>query len=543
MFKYVLNAVIVLPLLISFPAFATFTSGYLSGEEINMEELYGAWQWENTIYIFDKDGLFYTVDDSPTSGNTWSILDDELVLSFLDSPLNPPHEEKFKFAAFRNDRLILEDIQGAQFLFTRPEQEIISLSGELFFLERIALPPEITVRIDITQNGGTKFVHSSLHTRNSEVPITFRAYYQENIIDVDSPLEISAIIYYKENAIFHTEEATVVDNTVQELAPIRLYRSEPEEVSIQELAPPLAYSFISEVSDVYYASQLYLEDEHLFFLVQQSISEDVEAEYISWGHWNQVDRGHSIELLMSGKDPLLGAITSENSLSFNTLPNIENISPVVLEQVHSGGEATRSFSIFGIAEKIDNNYYFQPCGLTNSYALIADEENMPMLETLFEENSATSIHMKAQFSRSEGFILQDLLHSDVETTCPQSDSSSSLTNTYWRLTSLRGNPPSDFADSELHLILRPTEESTTEGEGGGSDGCNSFFITWTEQENNALDIAFGGTTMRMCTPEIEAQASAYMQTLDAIDNYIIRGSVLKLRAGEESLATFEAVEL
>jgi heat shock protein HslJ len=112
-----------------------------------------------------------------------------------------------------------------------------------------------------------------------------------------------------------------------------------------------------------------------------------------------------------------------------------------------------------------------------------------------------------------------------------------ITETYWKLTELMGQPVTTTADmkKEMHLILK-TEGARVQGNGG----CNGFMGSYTLLEGNRLSFSqMAGTKMACSNMELENQ---FMEILSRVDNYAIKGKVLSLNKARMSpLARFEAV--
>jgi heat shock protein HslJ len=79
------------------------------------------------------------------------------------------------------------------------------------------------------------------------------------------------------------------------------------------------------------------------------------------------------------------------------------------------------------------------------------------------------------------------------------------------------------------------------GQAVGSDGCNNFFMTWTEEEGK-LTFTPGGATLRLC-PNGEAQALRMHRMLPSIDSWQIKDTTLELYSKGSVAAVFEAVDM
>ena len=107
-------------------------------------------------------------------------------------------------------------------------------------------------------------------------------------------------------------------------------------------------------------------------------------------------------------------------------------------------------------------------------------------------------------------------------TCEPSKPDVTLTNTYWRLVELDGDPAKVAeGQKEPHIRLQPEEGRVT-----GSGGCNNMMGGY---ELDGTKLTFGpmASTMMACSEGME-QEHAFGQALDAITGYLIIGETLQL---------------
>ncbi len=550
--KAIINFLLLLPLFVSIPACAVHSNSGFNSNNFKVDQIVGTWEHDDTIYIFNKNGELHSPNNISTSPDSWKMEGEVLTLSFLDSPISEKREEKWKILFLRSSSMSLENNEGERITFNkRKNSGIQTITGEFFFLERIALPSEIVLRVDIMQNN--EIVHSSLTTKIGNVPIPFDTYFFENDIKKNEELKISAVVYFQENVIFHTEQAQTIPNETSTLKPIRLIRSNPDEMLNEELNVPLSYSFYKEKDDEFVAAQLYLESNNLFFLIQQKGQKGIigsrinSSEELSWGHWNQTNRGYGIELLLENNDALLGSINPNHIITFDNLPTFNGYSPIHFKETELKGKTSREFKIIGEIRKVGNTFNFKPCGLDIDFPLENKNINITINQDI--KNFA---EIEAQYTRKNSqpaFILNSIISQKNTDMCTQNENLYSLENTYWRLLSLGTKEIMKNDNPEPHLILRIDENSNDEakkGEGSGSDGCNSFFLGWEngslKNNEDSLKFMLGGSTMRLCDEQTSKQVAEYMQALDKTENYSIKGSILELKQEDSVLATFEAVE-
>ena len=111
----------------------------------------------------------------------------------------------------------------------------------------------------------------------------------------------------------------------------------------------------------------------------------------------------------------------------------------------------------------------------------------------------------------------------------------SLTNTYWKLTSIDGAPyRHEGQQREPHLQLRDGDLTVS-----GQGGCNAFTGSY---ETYAESLRFGllAATQMACLDNMETEAR-FLAALDTVDRYAITGDHLDLYSGDEAILGFDAV--
>jgi heat shock protein HslJ len=109
-----------------------------------------------------------------------------------------------------------------------------------------------------------------------------------------------------------------------------------------------------------------------------------------------------------------------------------------------------------------------------------------------------------------------------------------LAGTAWVLTSLNGAPALEGATVTLQF--------GADGTASGTDGCNRYSITFTQDGVNLTFAQPGASTMMLC-PEpagVMEQAAAFAAALAATTNFSANESQLALLAGNQIVATFAA---
>lgn len=108
-----------------------------------------------------------------------------------------------------------------------------------------------------------------------------------------------------------------------------------------------------------------------------------------------------------------------------------------------------------------------------------------------------------------------------------------LGGTSWQLSSLNGQLP--VADTAVSL------QFGADGSVAGSDGCNRFATTYTQDGANlTIEQAAGISTMMACPEPVMEQATAYMAALGSVTSFTASDNQLSLKAGDQVVATFVA---
>lgn len=113
-----------------------------------------------------------------------------------------------------------------------------------------------------------------------------------------------------------------------------------------------------------------------------------------------------------------------------------------------------------------------------------------------------------------------------------------LTNTYWKLTEVNGQPASRGAgQEELHVVFTSAGNRVS-----GFSGCNRFSGTY-EEKNGRLDFGPMAATMMACGEGMD-QEQAFLKALEIVQGYIINGDNLSFyNAQEQLILRFKAVYL
>ena len=125
-----------------------------------------------------------------------------------------------------------------------------------------------------------------------------------------------------------------------------------------------------------------------------------------------------------------------------------------------------------------------------------------------------------------------------ENTSQETTPNATITETYWKLTTLEGQPVKmgKNQEREIHFILKKEDARIT-----GFAGCNTINGGYDLEEGNRIRFTQVAVTMMAC-PDEEVNEADVLKVFNLTDNYTINGDTLSLNVGRRApLAIFEAV--
>ena len=116
------------------------------------------------------------------------------------------------------------------------------------------------------------------------------------------------------------------------------------------------------------------------------------------------------------------------------------------------------------------------------------------------------------------------------------ESLASLTETYWRLIELNGQPiVREDNKKEIYMILKSEDNRVH-----GYSGCNTFNGIYSLAGENRISYSKFATTLMACIDM--SKENEFMEVLEKSDNFVIKGGILSLnKARMAPLAKFESV--
>jgi len=225
---------------------------------------------------------------------------------------------------------------------------------------------------------------------------------------------------------------------------------------------------------------------------------------------------------------------SRNSLDWNgtytgTVPCADCQGIFTIVTLNKDNTYTLSMKYLGKSgEYFDShgNFTWNDAGSSITFEGINDNEGFKMYQV--GENKLTMLDIQGNIitgSLADKYILKKVKDDIVEK--------------YWKLKELNGEEIkwAGIEGREPHIILKIDENRVA-----GSGGCNNIMGTYEIKENDKITFSRMASTMMAC-PDMKTE-SAFLKSIETIDNYVIKGDNLILRdINNNDIAKFEVVYL
>ena len=486
------------------------------------DDISGVWVDEQErLYFLDEDGSLGIPDRTALSGVSWNLENGVLTLATMDSPGGEVKEQKLILKEARAGRLEFSDADGAAVVWEKSRARVGKLEGTLFYRERMALPPEVVVSVQLYP------LHSPIPVATSIVPasgsgqIPFRVYYLEQT--VQGPVRLAAAILSSGETLFATQNDEII--SLPGTPSVLLYRTLPGEHQLPPLKTPASYRGTMKMSGRDVTVHLYLEENGVALLTQDGD----RNQYM--GTWMEKDRNRTIEITRGALEP----VTATREAGGNLLLNGLSAQSIELKKADIAWPS-KGFLMEGELRSENGKPVFSECNSQRDIPIQPSGRGYAQLSHIMQENGNASVVLEGRMQNGRLEASNVFLVQKGGVCSTENYASAPLLQTYWRLREIDGQEISLFPDQpEPHLILRENGQAT------GSDGCNNFFMNW-QREGDRLTFKEGGSTLRLC-PQGEEQSRAMHEMFSRVDEWNITGSMLELRSGKSIVAVFEAVEM
>ena len=143
-------------------------------------DLSGAWVDEQEhLYFLDEDGTLGLPGQTAMSGVSWKLENGVLTLASMDSPGGEVLEKKLVLKESRAGNLTFTDADGATVTWKKSRARVGRLKGTLFYRERMALPPQVVVHVQLYPQHSSTPVAVSIMPASGSGEIGFCVYYLE----------------------------------------------------------------------------------------------------------------------------------------------------------------------------------------------------------------------------------------------------------------------------------------------------------------------------------------------------------------------------
>ncbi len=474
------------------------------------DELAGLWETDSDTYVyFKEDGTFSFINSKTRTGYSWQRTGENTVLlhySYLSSGAVQERECTLTL----NGKTLTVEAEGQTFTFKKSSQTVTTFTGEIFYRERMLLPPRVEVRYALYKNDETVPFALYFIPTEGKTPLPFSF---DCVLEAGDKVFMEASVYHDNILLFATEKPVDIEEKN-----ILLHRV-GQAVNEKELIVPA--KFASAQGDV-----VFLEKNGLAIVKKNGT--------MQIAHWAYIDRKQNIEISQENDAPLVAAVQDENTLVFRHYEdkNMLSFSRREKELFEIG-----KFNVSGVLQDNNGDLSFTDCTSMCRFPAVHKgiiTKHFPQetfvrpvtvdMDVVLRRKSDGEIEMyPTKVSKADKGICQSMFQH------------TSLENTYWRLTAIGEKAVEVFeGQREPHIIIRDNMAT-------GSDGCNNFFMPVTIEESS-IKFGQGGATLMLC-PHGEEQAREFNQVLNKADAWQINGSILKLLENNSVSALFEAVYL
>lgn len=486
------------------------------------DDISGAWVDEqDRLYFLDKDGSLGIPGQTALSGVSWSLNNGLLTLATMDSPGGEVRRQKLILQQSRGGELVFTDADGTTVVWKKSRAKVGRLDGSLFYRERMALPPEVVVSVQLYPLHSPVPVATCIMPSSGNGRLSFRVYYLEQTIS--SQVRLAAAVLHSGETLFATQTDDII--SIPGTPNILVYRTMPGEHQLPPLQTPATYKGILKSSGKDITIHLYLEDGGLALLTQDGD----RNQYM--GTWMERDRNRTIEITRGALKPVTATREAGGGLLLNGLSS----QPIELKPANVPWPS-KGFLLEGELRNQNGKPVFSECNSQRDIPIQTTGRGYDQLSHIMQENGNASVVLEGRMQDGHLEASNVFLVRKGGVCSTENYASVPLLQTYWRLRELNGKPVEIFPDQpEPHLILRDN------GQASGSDGCNNFFMNW-KRKDDAMTFSNGGSTLRLC-PQGEEQARAIHNMFSRVDEWDINGSMLELRSKNSIVSVFEAVNM
>lgn len=486
------------------------------------DDISGAWVDEQErLYFLDEDGSLGIPGQTALSGVRWTLSNGVLTLSTMDSPGGEIRRQKLVLQQIRGGQMTFTDVDGSTVVWKKSRTKVGRLEGSLFYRERMALPPEVVVSVQLYPLHSPIPVATCIMPTSGNGKLHFRIYYLEQTIS--GQVRLAASVLHSGETLFATQTDEII--SIPGTPNILVYRTMPGEHQLPPLQTPATYKGTMKSSGKDITVHLYLENGGIALLTQDGD----RNQYM--GTWMERDRNRTIEITRGALKPVTATREAGGGLLLNGL----SAQPVELKPADVPWPS-KGFLLEGELRNQGGKPVFSECNSQRDIPIQTSGRGYDQLSHIMQENGNASVVLEGRMQDGHLEASNVFLVRKGGVCSTDNYASAPLLQTYWRLRELDGKPVELYPEQpEPHLILRDN------GQASGSDGCNNFFMNW-KRKGDAMSFSAGGSTLRIC-PQGEEQARAIHDMFSRVDEWDINGSMLELRSKNSIVSVFEAVKM
>lgn len=190
---------------------------------LQADHVSGVWtDGQGRTLCLDEGGLLGLPGQNDVSGVRWALEGGQLVLATLAAPGEAVKETRFTVKTRRISSLELLDEQGEPVLWKKSRSKAGHLDGTLFFRERMMLPPDVFVGVQLKKDGVLKA--SSIMPASGHGELAFRLHLLDG---ADASGELTAAVYYGREPLLATARPMPV--SAGEKPAVLLHHAVPEQ--------------------------------------------------------------------------------------------------------------------------------------------------------------------------------------------------------------------------------------------------------------------------------------------------------------------------
>ena len=178
-----------------------------TGGATESESLHGLWKNEQGQFFFlDESGRLSLPRRGDVSGVSWDFNGTALTLETVKSPGAELEQQRLLLQKRGLFRVEFLDQEGRLVTWGRSFKKVKQLEGTLFFRERMMLPPEVTVSVQLREQAGGPVVGQSIAAASGRSELAFCVDYLS--ADLKGSASVEAAVFYGSEPLFASPEGT-----------------------------------------------------------------------------------------------------------------------------------------------------------------------------------------------------------------------------------------------------------------------------------------------------------------------------------------------